>query len=156
MDRRWFSTPGPEATGSYDAPAHFTEPLRGTVAFYGCCEHLSCRLPAPLQRTSLPFCPLMKSLYDDKLIDRQVGRNAQLFARAIADLDDPADRYPYLRILVSLIEQAHPEWGQAPEKDRQIAELVRDLSGGQLAKEEVALVVRARDEERGYRTASPS
>jgi len=93
----------------------------------------------------------MKSLYDEKLVDRQVGRNAQLFAHAIAGLERPEDRYPYLRILVSLIEQAHPEWGQAPEKDRQIGELVADLSGGQVAKEEAALVVRVRDEERGYR-----
>jgi hypothetical protein len=96
----------------------------------------------------------MKSPYEEKLIDRQVGRNAQLFAEAITGLDAPEDRYPYLRILVSLIEQAHPEWGQAPEKDRQIGELVRDLSGGEIQVEEVAIVVRARDAERGYtRTA---
>jgi hypothetical protein len=98
----------------------------------------------------------MKSLYDEKLVDRQIGRNAQLFAHAIAGLERAEDRYPYLRILVSLIEQAHPEWGQAPEKDRQIAELAEDLSQGQLDKAEVALVVRARDEERGYRQPSSS
>ena len=90
--------------------------------------------------------------YDDKIIDRQVGRNAQLFAQAIADLDSPERRYPYLRILVGLVEQAHPEWGQAPEKDQQIAGLARDLSGGTLDRDEVAQVVRARDEERGYRS----
>lgn len=98
----------------------------------------------------------MKSLYDEKLVDRQVGRNAQLFAQAIARLDSPEERYPYLRILVSLIEQAHPEWNQAPEKDRQIAELVVEMSRGALDPEEVALVVRVRDEERGYRTPAPS
>ena len=91
--------------------------------------------------------------YDDKIIDRQVGRNAQLFAQSIADLDSPERRYPYLRILVGLIEQAHPEWGQAPEKDRQVAGLVHDLSGGVIELDEVAQVVRARDEERGYRSA---
>lgn len=89
--------------------------------------------------------------YEDKIIDRQVGRNAQLFARAIADLDSPERRYPYLRILVSVIEQAHPEWGQAPEKDTQIGALVHDLSGGAVDPDETAEVVRARDEERGYR-----
>jgi hypothetical protein len=89
--------------------------------------------------------------YEDKIIDRQVGRNAQLFAHAIADLDSPERRYPYLRILVSVIEQAHPEWGQAPEKDAQIGALVHELSGGALDAEETAEVVRARDEERGYR-----
>ncbi len=89
--------------------------------------------------------------YDDKIIDRQVGRNTQLFARAVAALDSEEARYPYLRILVSVIEQAHAEWGQAPEKDRQIAELAHDLSGGTLDPAETARVVRARDEERGYR-----
>lgn len=88
--------------------------------------------------------------YDDKIIDRQVGRNPQLFARAIAELESPERRYPYVRILVSVIEQAHPEWGQAPEKDRQIADLVYELSDGRLDKDEVAQVVRVRDEERGY------
>ena len=92
-------------------------------------------------------------LYDDKIIDRQVGRNAQLFARSIGDLDTAERRYPYLRILVGLIEQAHPEWGQAPEKDKQVAGLARDLSGAVLDADEVAEVVRARDEERGYRTS---
>lgn len=94
----------------------------------------------------------MNSPYDTRIVDRQVGRNAQLYAEAIAELDAPADRYPHLRILVSLIEQAHPEWGQAPEKGRQIGELARDLGGGELDVEEVSLVVKARDEERGYRS----
>jgi hypothetical protein len=89
--------------------------------------------------------------YENKIIDRQVGRNAQLFAQALADFDSPERRYPYLRILVSVIEQAHPEWGQAPEKDAQIGALIRELSGNAIDAEEAAEVVRARDEERGYR-----
>ncbi len=89
--------------------------------------------------------------YDDKIMDRQVGRNAQLFAQAVAELSSEEERYPYLRILVSVIEQAHPEWGQAPEKDRHIADLARALSGDALDGEETARVVRARDEERGHR-----
>lgn len=88
--------------------------------------------------------------YDEKIKDRQVGRNAQLFARAIADLETPEERYPYLRILVSIIEQAHPEWNQAPKKDRQIAHLVGTLSDGALDQDEVAEVVRVRDGERGH------
>lgn len=91
--------------------------------------------------------------YADKIVDRQVGRNAQLFAQSIADLDSAERRYPYVRILVALVEQAHPEWGQAPEKDRQVAGLVHDLSGGALDRDEVAEVVRARDVERGYRSS---
>ncbi len=87
--------------------------------------------------------------YDTKIYDRQVGRNAQLFARSIADLEDAERRYPYLRILVSLVETAHPEWSQAPNKDRQIAELIVQLSEGLLDADEVAGVVRVRDEERG-------
>ncbi len=85
--------------------------------------------------------------HDTKIIDRQIGRNAQLFAQSIAALDTAEDRFPYLRILVSLVEQAHPEWGQAPEKDRQIAHLVRVMSRDALSEEEVAEIVRVRDAE---------
>lgn len=91
--------------------------------------------------------------FERKIVDRQVGRNAQLLAEAIASLGGEEARYPYLRILVSLIEYAHPEWNQAPQKDRQIAELVSELSGGTLETDEVAAVVRVRDEERGYVSA---
>ena len=87
--------------------------------------------------------------YDTKILDRQVGRNAQLFAQSIADLGDIEARYPYLRILIALIESAHPEWNQAPNKVQQITELLVQMSGGTLAQEEVADVVRVRDEERG-------
>ena len=92
----------------------------------------------------------MQPPYARRILDRQVGRNAQLLAEAIAALDQPEDRYPYLRILVSLIEHAHPEWNQAPQKDRQIAETVWMMSDQKLDQDEVALVVQARDEERGY------
>ncbi|MFO8098061.1 MAG: DUF4290 domain-containing protein [Salinibacter sp.] len=88
--------------------------------------------------------------YDTKMVDRQVGRNAELFAQSIADLDSKEERYPYLRILVSLIEQAHPEWRQAPNKPEQVAALARELSGGDLDADEVEEVVQVRDEERGY------
>jgi hypothetical protein len=87
--------------------------------------------------------------YDTKILDRQVGRNAQLFAQSSAELDGPEQRYPYLRILVSLVETAHPEWSQAPNKDQQIAELIVQMSEGALDQQEVADVVRVRDEERG-------
>jgi len=89
-------------------------------------------------------------LYVDRIIDRQVGRNAQLFAQSLSQLEQAESRYPYLRILVSIIEQAHPEWNQAPEKDQHIAQLVQILSDNKLPADEVASVVRVRDEERGY------
>jgi hypothetical protein len=88
--------------------------------------------------------------YTTKIVDRQVGRNAELFAQAVAELDGPERRYPYLRILISIIEQAHPEWNQAPTKDRQIAHLVALMSKHVLNMDEVAEVVRVRDEERGF------
>lgn len=88
--------------------------------------------------------------YSDKMVDRQVGRNAELFAQAIAELSTPEERYPYLRILVSIMEQAHPEWNQAPQKDRQIAHIILKMSKGNLDLDEVADVVRIRDEERGF------
>lgn len=89
--------------------------------------------------------------YDSKMVDRQVGRNAELFAQSIADLDTREERYPYLRILISLIDQAHPEWRQAPRKVERIAELAVKLSGGELDGDEVKRVVRVRDKEKGYR-----
>lgn len=88
--------------------------------------------------------------YERKILDRQVGRNAQLFAEALSGLDSPEERFPYVRILVSLIENAHPEWSQAPQKAEQIAEVAVALSDRALDAGEVADVVRVRDEERGY------
>jgi hypothetical protein len=89
--------------------------------------------------------------YDEKMTDRQVGRNAELFAQSIGDIETREERYPYLRILVSLLEQAHPEWKQAPDKARQIAELAEELSGGTLEVDEVEKVVQTRDREKGRR-----
>lgn len=89
--------------------------------------------------------------YDTTMVDRQVGRNAELFAQSIAEIDSKEERYPYLRILVSLIDQAHPEWRQAPNKARRIAELAKRLSGDGLDVDEVENVVHVRDKEKGYR-----
>ncbi len=92
----------------------------------------------------------MMKYYTDKVVDRQVGRNAELFAQTIATFDSSEKRYPYVRILISIIEQAHPEWAQAPTKDRRIAHLAHSLSHRHLAEDEVADVVRIRDRERGF------
>lgn len=86
--------------------------------------------------------------YDRDILDRKVGRNAQLFARAIARLETPRARFPYLRILVSLIEKAHPEWDRSPKKCRQVAQLAQRMSEGALSKKEVTDVVQVRDDER--------
>jgi len=91
-------------------------------------------------------------VYDRRILDRQVGRNAQLFAEALAALPSAEERFPYVRILVSLIENAHPEWSQAPQKAEQVAELAVALSNRTLDPQEVADVVRVRDEERGLGT----
>ncbi len=88
--------------------------------------------------------------YDTKIVDRQVGRNAELFAQSIVDLETPEHRFPYLRILISIIEQAHPEWNQAPQKDEQIAFLIGQMCHHLMDSDEVADVVRIRDEERGF------
>ena len=85
----------------------------------------------------------------DRIQDRQLGRNAQLLAQATGEMSTPAERFAYLRILVSLIETAHPEWSQAPRKASQIANLAVALSGQSLDAAEVADVVRVRNEERG-------
>jgi hypothetical protein len=82
------------------------------------------------------------------MVDRQVGRNAELFSRSIASLDTPEERYPYLRILVSLVEQAHPEWKSTPTKDDQVTELVVRLSDGQLDADEVKEVLKMKTKEK--------
>lgn len=92
--------------------------------------------------------------YEEKIVDRQVGRNAQLFSQAIADLETKEERYPYLRILISIIEQAHSEWNQAPHKSEQIAQLIRRMSHMEIDREEIEEIVELRDRERGYKKRS--
>lgn len=92
--------------------------------------------------------------YDREILDRKVGRNAQLFALAIARLETPRARFPYLRILVSLIEKAHPEWERSTKKCRQVAQLAQRMSEGALSQKEVTDVVQVRDDERAARSAS--
>ena len=89
--------------------------------------------------------------YDREILDRKVGRNAQLFAQAIARLETARARFPYLRILVCLIEKAHPEWTRPEQKPRRVAQLAEELSGGALCAEEVTAVARVRDDERHHR-----
>lgn len=91
----------------------------------------------------------MFQLYAEKIVDRQVGRNAELFAQTVGTLETPEERYPYLRILISIVEQAHPEWAQAPTKPERVAHLVHGMSRGKLTEKEIAEVVRVRDGERG-------
>lgn len=88
--------------------------------------------------------------YDSRIVDRQIGRNAELFAQSIAEIDSKEERYPYLRILVSLIEQAHPEWKQSPRKVEQMTDLALRLSNDELDAEEVETVIEVRDRERGH------
>jgi len=86
--------------------------------------------------------------YDNVMVDRQVGRNAELFSRSIASLDTAEERYPYLRILVSLVEQAQPEWKSTPTKNEQVTDLVVRLSDGQLDEEEVKEVLKMKTKEK--------
>lgn len=86
--------------------------------------------------------------YKDTMVDRQVGRNAELFAQSIATLDSAEERYPYLRILVSLVEQAHPEWKSTPNRIEQVADLVTTMSKGELDEDEVCEVARMRQREK--------
>jgi len=88
--------------------------------------------------------------YAQKVTDRQVGRNADLFAMRIGDYKTEEERYPFIRILISIIEQAHPEWSQAPNKDKQISHLVFHMSHGAVSKEESEKIVRLGDMARGF------
>ena len=82
----------------------------------------------------------------NKMFNRQLGRNAQGYAEALAALDTPAARYPHLRTLVCVIEQSRPEWITVGRKDELFAELIRDL-GADVPADEVAQAIRARDTE---------
>lgn len=84
--------------------------------------------------------------HSSKIIDRKLGRNAQLFAQTVSEMDTAEIRYPYLRILVSLIENAHTDWRNAPDKEAQICGLIDRLTDGGLESEEIVAVVRSRDE----------
>ncbi len=88
--------------------------------------------------------------HSTKIIDRQIGRNCELFAQAIGEIETAEGRYPYIRILIDLIEQAHPELNQAPQKDRKIAHFIFTMSKGTINMDEASDVVRVKDEERGF------
>ncbi len=88
--------------------------------------------------------------YETKIVDRSVGRNADLLAVEVGKMATAEERYPFIRILISIIEQAHPEWNQAPSKDKQVAHLIFHMSHGGIDREETAHIVRLRDEERGF------
>ena len=88
--------------------------------------------------------------YENKIVDRSVGRNADLLAVEVGKMPTVEERYPYIRILISIIEQAHPEWNQAPNKDKQVAHLIFHMSHGGIDQEETANSCRLRDAERGY------
>jgi len=87
--------------------------------------------------------------YEQKIVDRQIGRNADLLAIAVGKIETVEERYAYIRILISIIEQAHPEWNQAPNRDKQISHLIFHMSHGSIDREEAANVIRLRDEEMG-------
>ncbi len=86
--------------------------------------------------------------YNEKMFNRQMGRNAQLFARKVGEMETPEARYPYLRMLVGVVEQARPEWVEVPEKAQLYTHLINEMAEQPIAPEEIARVVRVRDRER--------
>lgn len=89
--------------------------------------------------------------YSDKVVDRQVGRNAQLYAQSIGLMDTAEERYPHLRILIGLIEQGHGDWGRGKGRLRRIVTLAGQLSKGAIDKDEIAEVAEMLDAERSVR-----
>ena len=90
--------------------------------------------------------------YNEKMFNRQIGRNAQLLAEAVGRMETPEARYPYLRSLLAVIEEARPEWAEADHRVSLYTHLVRDLSRADLAEAEVEAAVRAREAERELAT----
>ena len=70
--------------------------------------------------------------YDSTMVDRQVGRNAELFAQSVAWLDARESRYPYPRLLLSPTDQTPAEWRQRPHALPRIAALAPQPSAPQL------------------------
>lgn len=91
--------------------------------------------------------------YNEKMFNRQLGRNAQQFAQAIGRMETPEARHPYLRQLVAVIEEARPEWAEVAHKGALYTHLVRELCGPLVTDEEIDAAVRARDAERVLATA---
>jgi hypothetical protein len=80
----------------------------------------------------------------DKTFNRQLGRNAQHYAEALAGLDTAEARYPHLRTLVGVIEQSRPEWITVARKEELFTELIHQL-GADVPTDEVGHAIRARD-----------
>ncbi len=107
--------------------------------------------PFPVWRSTVSHSPSHHVIkYETKIVDRSVGRNADLLAVEVGKMPTVEERYPYIRILISIIEQVHPEWNQAPSKDKQVAHLIFHMSHGGIDREETANICRLRDEERGF------
>ena len=88
--------------------------------------------------------------YNEKMLNRQIGRNAQLFAGVVSTLDTPEARYPYLRILVNVIEGVRPEWVQVEQKAQLFTHLINEMAEAPIDADEIARVVAVRDAERAF------
>ncbi len=88
--------------------------------------------------------------YNEKMFNRQIGRNAQLYAQAVSEIETPEARYPYLRILISVIEQARPEWIQVPQKEQLFTHLINEMTESSIDASEIARVIQVRDAERQF------
>ncbi len=88
--------------------------------------------------------------YNEKMLNRQIGRNAQLFAQVVSTLDTPEARYPYLRILVNVIEGVRPEWVQVEQKAQLFTHLINEMTETSIDADEIARVVAMRDAERTF------
>jgi hypothetical protein len=141
-------------TGSIASIGGFLLILRDSIGIFSITCPKKALPERPRARASLAlFSPSTSQTvmnYEDKIVDRQVGRNGDLFAVSIGEMETREERYPYLRILVSIVEQAHPEWNQAPTKDQQISMLIFRMSRGSIDREEVSEIVQLRDAERGF------
>lgn len=86
--------------------------------------------------------------YNEKMFNRQIGRNTQLFAQAVSAMESEQARYPYLRILISVIEQARPEWIQVPQKEQLFTHLINEMTEQPIDAGEITRVIQVRDAER--------
>ena len=109
-----------------------------------------------LARPVPPASRLLPMRYNETMFNRQLGRNAQLFAREIGRMDTPEARHPYLRELLAVIEEARPEWAEAEHKASLYTHLLRELCGAVVGDDEIEAAVRAREAEAALATADLS
>jgi hypothetical protein len=81
-------------------------------------------------------------------LNRQIGRNAHLFAEAITRMETAEERHPYVRMLIDVLEQRRPDWSLVEDQRALYMHVIGQMSGNAIAEEEIDLALNVRKIER--------